>query len=750
MDLRSIINNDGSEGAGGQNKAQPATPVQPNPSLGLYREYSQQSQSSQPSLSRQTSQDYTAQAPQFASPTAYQGAYQGRPSAPLQPPNNDLRSPVASSQYLAQSPFRQTSSSSTSGGPYPFPSNAAAPQSPGQHQEHIGSLSHRESFPRQDHAPPSQHSAYPQASSIPLTPPIGSGSNSYPLLQHQRSQSSQSSSTPTSGQNQHFYAHPPQDSPITSNAHPPTPFAAPEQRQRSYPGTPLGPPISIQRQPTGGYPMPASPNQQRQQSLGILNQDHRNDGLSPSPSVNMAPSTPGSYSSHRLSAPDTQRVFQTDREQSMSVSPKTTVVRLPSQDSTSGMVPQVNMVPESTPGSTKRKMDDRQSSPPQARHYSEVSSKSSPVQQPRKRRRHNERPIWAQSWPEYQRQKQRQGRETQARQQQPVARQANGHPPAAVAPQAQARAPPAGPPLGAKTDELLGPWEPSISDTTPVNDLTKVVADFFFLQVVNRNDWGELQSRGVQVEIEAKLGQLIDKETNQRYWLPVASECVLAPSNRVSFRSSMTEEQHKRMNGFLNEMVTEAHPSNVNRPKPRVPIQYAHRRERDSFYELPQPLVNTLPASIQELLRQGPNKRHAVKVRISHDQKTGQVLAAIIKTRVKDLDIFMPSSPLDCRISVNLEMRYDGDIEALTRGVDKQNQPDRLKDRLSYTQSHYQIDLTQVTSTAGEKEHELEIEIDTRVLVEQGLRVKSGQPHRYDSLVEGLMNNIHVLTKELT
>jgi polynucleotide 5'-triphosphatase len=151
------------------------------------------------------------------------------------------------------------------------------------------------------------------------------------------------------------------------------------------------------------------------------------------------------------------------------------------------------------------------------------------------------------------------------------------------------------------------------------------------------------------------------------------------------------------MNGFLNDMVTQAHPSNLNRPKPRVPIQYAHRRERDSFYELPQPMVQTLPAAIQRLLQQ--NKRHAVKVRVSHDQKTGEVLARIIKTRVQDLDIYIPSSPLDCRISVNLEMKYDGDIEALSRGVDKQSRPDRSKDRLSYTHSNYQIDLTQVTST---------------------------------------------------
>jgi hypothetical protein len=91
------------------------------------------------------------------------------------------------------------------------------------------------------------------------------------------------------------------------------------------------------------------------------------------------------------------------------------------------------------------------------------------------------------------------------------------------------------------------------------------------------------------------------------------------------------------------------------------------------------------------------NSRHTVKVRVTHDQKSGQLLAKIIKARVADLDIFNPQSWLDCRISVNLEMRYDGDVESLISSTESSRMPNRNKDRLSYTHSHYQIDLTQVT-----------------------------------------------------
>jgi polynucleotide 5'-triphosphatase len=162
------------------------------------------------------------------------------------------------------------------------------------------------------------------------------------------------------------------------------------------------------------------------------------------------------------------------------------------------------------------------------------------------------------------------------------------------------------------------------------------------------------------------------------------------------------------------------------------------------------------------------NPRHTVKVRVSHDQKTGQLLAKIIKTRVADLDLYNPRFPLDCRISVNLEMRYDGDVEGLVSSADSARMPDRNKDRLSYTQSHYQIDLTQVTIAdvssrhrgnlnrantiqggSREKEHELEIELSAAAVREQGRRALAGEPHQYGELIEGLMDNVRVLTRNV-
>lgn len=96
---------------------------------------------------------------------------------------------------------------------------------------------------------------------------------------------------------------------------------------------------------------------------------------------------------------------------------------------------------------------------------------------------------------------------------------------------------------------LLGPWEDSITNTTPSNEYIRHLSDFLYHQVIGRLDVdvgpaGGGPAAGAVIEIEAKIGQLIDKNTNTRLRLPVTTECVLSkddPGLRVNFKSSMTE-----------------------------------------------------------------------------------------------------------------------------------------------------------------------------------------------------------------
>jgi len=81
----------------------------------------------------------------------------------------------------------------------------------------------------------------------------------------------------------------------------------------------------------------------------------------------------------------------------------------------------------------------------------------------------------------------------------------------------------------------------TVTNSKPIEELSRKVADFLFFNVVNSDSLGEIQNRGVQFEIEAKLGTLIDRDTNMRVQLPVISECVLQDTGRIAFKSSMTE-----------------------------------------------------------------------------------------------------------------------------------------------------------------------------------------------------------------
>jgi len=124
-----------------------------------------------------------------------------------------------------------------------------------------------------------------------------------------------------------------------------------------------------------------------------------------------------------------------------------------------------------------------------------------------------------------------------------IKEESDGHPPPTtdiVVPKAQ--------PISAN-EAALGPWEHSIIDMLPSEELTRMIADFLFTEVVLRDDVGAgpaggSSGPGAVLEIEAKFGQLIDKNTNERLRLPVMTECIVSkndPNLRIAFKSSMTE-----------------------------------------------------------------------------------------------------------------------------------------------------------------------------------------------------------------
>ncbi|KAI4721897.1 mRNA triphosphatase CET1 [Aureobasidium sp. EXF-10727] len=325
----------------------------------------------------------------------------------------------------------------------------------------------------------------------------------------------------------------------------------------------------------------------------------------------------------------------------------------------------------------------------------------------------------------------------QLQQQSAAVAQSNGHPPQSMMNGHG--------PVNATKHPFLGPWEPCIKGSMAQSDqFTLHVGKYLFEEILSRADVGVGNAHNGALEIEAKLGTLVDRNTDQRVHLPVQNPVVLDRnmSSRLRFESHMTEAHHKRLNEFLNQAVQEsaAIPG-------RHRLDYKHRYEIDSFAQLSQAGLDALPRSALNYL--DPNRQPRLRTSVNERAPPGTdpVIARIVKIRLADLDISCPMSPFDCRISINIEVdmhRPGIDPKAIVDGGETKF-GERKKDRLSYTHSVYSVDLTQVKGTDGRKIHELEIEVDAIKLREQAEREAAGQPNGFGDMVQGLVNNMFTL-----
>ncbi|KAI9095145.1 CYTH-like domain-containing protein [Phlyctochytrium arcticum] len=216
-------------------------------------------------------------------------------------------------------------------------------------------------------------------------------------------------------------------------------------------------------------------------------------------------------------------------------------------------------------------------------------------------------------------------------------------------------------------------------------------------------------------KIEGKLGLILNKHTRERIRLPIATESVLINDGSYRFDSNMSMAQHAHFNRLLNGLM-----------QPGCKTRYVHTKEIDQYYQ-----------------SGGGNK-----TRVSRDQKTGQVREVIMKKRIADIEIHLPNSPLDCRISVNWEIpipQPPKDATTLFR---------RHKDRLSYSHEAFRVDLTQVRQFDDrdvEKQltHELEVEfIRIGDLLAEKEKRQAGKMNGFTENVDVFLNNLRYLSRK--
>jgi hypothetical protein len=104
-------------------------------------------------------------------------------------------------------------------------------------------------------------------------------------------------------------------------------------------------------------------------------------------------------------------------------------------------------------------------------------------------------------------------------------------------------------------------------------------------------------------------------------------------THSAEYRGQLPQAQHKHFNTRLNELkIASAQPG-----FPSTPIAYTHLHLVDSFYPT-------------------DNPHDKEKIRVTRDEKTGNVIECMRKIRLGDLNIYSPKRAADWRVSVNLEV----------------------------------------------------------------------------------------------
>lgn len=569
MDLRTIMNTDG----GASNPPPPNSASSP--------------------VSDQTPQKRAKKAASYSE-------YSTRPTQPppLQHPQH--ASPEQSSPYVsAQSPYQQFNSGPSI--------NPAARSQRSQTPPHVSTPygpGSRDSFGAPPYGSHSQPPGGPLVS--PYTPqPLSAGpqhpeQQSYFAQQRsqQRSQSLQSVVTNPRAPTESFRSPPVVSQPLPSQQFAPS-------AHRSITGTPLGPPPafasrqspSTARPPSSGHDSPRNPlsSPRPTQETQIRNQAQTQ---SPVTQRQFSPhsSRPSEPTPHHPSGSFKQEATESASPQSVSrhdsiagasesaiagpirSSEDRTSIESPSQKATTAG--STFLTSPMVPGS---QMNSSPSGPRGGAHPLNMEVDHEPLvdsKQPRqKRRRYNEPPIYARLTPrnttkrpiipnprppvpKHARQNQAdfawngRRRSSSIKAMTPAARATRAPPvpspstsiPAVAAPPA----PPASlvpPSSNSQAVGSLGAWEPSITGFIPHEEITKTLCDFLFQHVVMRNDvnagptGSAADGQGTVVEIEAKLGHIIDLDNRDRINLPILTESVINRENarlRTSFESKMT------------------------------------------------------------------------------------------------------------------------------------------------------------------------------------------------------------------
>ncbi len=245
------------------------------------------------------------------------------------------------------------------------------------------------------------------------------------------------------------------------------------------------------------------------------------------------------------------------------------------------------------------------------------------------------------------------------------------------------------------------------------------------------------------IEIEAKIGKLMNLNGDQRIFLPVKSESVVVDSGSgINFRF-VSEIEHTtfiKLNKLLNHQFTQLHEAKDKQHYQGPLITYSKPNEIDLYVKLASGIKN-----------------YSEKIRVSIDSKTREPKYALKKVRLANFDVYCPNAAYDFRISVSREQVVE--LPNMKMAIVDH---ERRKDRLSYGLGHaWKLDMTTVKEVKmdnygnpKEKDftvtYELELECNTRFLVQEKQRLIEKKPNLFEKYVSCLLQNMRVLVRQAT
>lgn len=286
-------------------------------------------------------------------------------------------------------------------------------------------------------------------------------------------------------------------------------------------------------------------------------------------------------------------------------------------------------------------------------------------------------------------------------------------------------------------------------DETPVNYMARFLAIKISELVADLIGPGGLESGGFNwetgelpngqgvLEIEGKLGTIIDKTTSSRLRLPVVTETVLASddptfSSTIRFDSQIPFQDHSNLYCHLSRAAdlgrSDRRPKSAEYLRSWERWGYRHVYTEDEFWSLPS---------------EGRG-REGGKLRVSKDSRGNIIPGSMIeKRKLCDWNVYCPQREFDWRLSVSLEKK----LASFPPNAVPQSDRRRKKNRVSYIHQSNQIDLTEVQTGDQPPHYEVEVE-----MIQNGFFIdncyawlRNKKDNGYLSLVTFFMNNIHAL-----